>query len=422
MIMNKYIKNSLWLLVEKVVSILGALFITIYTARYLGPEKMGNINYAMALGAIAVPISQLGSQTLIFDKTAKSRKTGIFLLVATSKIRFSIFLIVSLLIVLSQYLMGNEDGLLILSFILLSCFFTSQDAYKPFFDATFQSKKNSIAAQVGLFSALVSRLGLVYSSASLVFFTLPYIMHTAIPFFIRKKWFAKETNEYSFPQRKIRRYRSFASSAGVPLTLSSLSIILYVKVGQLILGSQVGLHDVGLYNAASTLAQGWLFLPVTIITVGLAKVIGDGESKEIGFSFISFLILIISSIIASFFVFFNNEIIQLTYGTEFKGAADSLIILSISSVFSALGTVSYRMIIHYGGYTFLMKKMLIMAVFNIGLSFYLIGEYGLYGAALAVLITEFLSSTLFNYTFKSGLVLSIHARCIFSLNYLRLKN
>jgi len=79
--MNKVITNILWLGVERVSTVLGALIVTIYTAKHLGPEKMGAFYFALALVTIIVPISQLGSDILIFNRIVKKIISGLKLLI-----------------------------------------------------------------------------------------------------------------------------------------------------------------------------------------------------------------------------------------------------------------------------------------------------------------------------------------------------
>ncbi|MCK9783205.1 flippase, partial [Proteus columbae] len=89
--MNKLITNIAWMLFEKITTIIGGIIITIYVARYLGPNDMGIINYALALIAILIPIAQLGADKLFFNIIAKSSKSGINIIHATKFSRLTIY-------------------------------------------------------------------------------------------------------------------------------------------------------------------------------------------------------------------------------------------------------------------------------------------------------------------------------------------
>lgn len=191
--MKKYFSNTLWMFSEKILTVFGSLLITIYTARYLGPEKLGIITYALSLVALIIPIAQLGTQTLIFDRIVKNKESGIKLVISSTMIRWKIYLILSItgICFFSVDSTTSKQEIIVLLLAICSGYFTVQDAYAPYFDATLKAKVNSIASQVGLIIALAFRLILVLISAQFIFFVIPYIVQSAIPYFIRKKIFSK---------------------------------------------------------------------------------------------------------------------------------------------------------------------------------------------------------------------------------------
>lgn len=73
----------------------------------------------------------------------------------------------------------------------------------------------------------------------------------------------------------------------------------------------------------------------------------------------------------------------------------------------------------FSGYGFLSKKMFLVFIINIPLSYCLIRQYGIMGAAYSTLLTELLSLTLLNYVFRRGVVLQMHLRSLNPLTYLR---
>ena len=102
--------------------------------------------------------------------------------------------------------------------------------------------------------------------------------------------------------------------------------------------------------------------------------------------------------------FFSESIIAITFGKDYMTSSSLIPFLSVSSVFAIMGSVSYRIIINQGGYSFLMKKMAVMAIVSVSLSYLLINKYGLSGAVYSVLIVELISATFANYFFKKGMI------------------
>lgn len=418
MIRNKYISNVIWLFSEKILTIVGGLLITIYTARYLGPENIGILNYALAVGALVVPIAQLGSQSLIYDRTAKSQRQGAKLIKASQSIRRTIFILLSIILIIFEYFSNdNKEQVVIIIAVLFSYYFTSMDSYKPFFDANLKSKSNVIATQVGLILSQLLRVGLIAISSSLCYFSLPYIVLTMFPYFIKKYIFQNDTSDIKLRERDKSKYKEYSIKAGVPLVVSALSVTIYTKVGQIMLESHTGSYDVGIYSAAITLGQSWVFVPLTLVTVLLSKVIKEKKDRESGFGFI----YLFSTVVSLFFLLcvnlYETTIIQYTFGPEFLEVEKILGIITVNSFFVVWGTIGYRVIINSGGYDYLMKKMVIMTVFNVVMSYYCIAHYGLVGAAYSALITEFVSSTVGNYFYKNGYILRINMKSLFSFWY-----
>ncbi|MEZ9937562.1 oligosaccharide flippase family protein, partial [Vibrio breoganii] len=416
------ILNSIWMLFERVVTVIGALTITIYTARYLGPDQFGMITYALAIASIIIPISQLGSQTLLFDRIIKNKDSGITLLIISSKIRKYVFCIVSVFVMGVSYLSGSDElQILIIFLIILSSYFTAQDAYKAYYDATLQSKINSITSQIGLILALVSRYLMVEVELTVGFFCLPYIINTMAPYVIKKIHFRNQVSIRRVNSKTRRKYRDFSLKAGLPLAISSLSVVLYTKLGQVILAHTNSVQDVGLFNAGATVSQGWMFVPLILMTVLLTKAIDESSMirKNTAFSFIFLVCAIVSSSFVLLLIMYPVEAILHTFGEEFLGASKLVVYLSVGTWFSVVGTISSRIIINSGGYSFLMKKTVLVALVNVIFSIILIYRLGVEGAAIALMLTEILSATVFNYFYRKKSIFWIHYNMFKSAGYFK---
>ncbi|EPJ3740355.1 flippase [Proteus mirabilis] len=423
--MKKIIVNILWLISEKLANAVGTLIITIYVARYLGPSNMGIINFSLAISTIIVPLSQLGADSLIFNRVAKNINSGVALLNATRYLRLSISISLVVFTLLAFYSNGiDKKNFIILLLMMCSCIFLSLDVYRHYFDALLKSKFNSIATQIGVYSSFILRFILVKIQAGSIFFTIPFIISALIPFIIRSIFYRKSIKQFSSPKNTRNKfYLKYIFFAGFPLTLSSLSIIFYTRVNQIILGQYTDMYSVGILNAAITLAQGWIFFPLAIITSFFAKIIKDNDSIRFkhGISLLLFIVSIISVFVILLFYYYSENIINLTYGKEYLPATEYLYLLSISSFFSIIGTIFYRTIVFSGGYKYIMIKMILMAIVNIILNLILIPQYYLYGAVIATLITEILSATLANIFFKKAYIIKIIIGSLTPLKYFSIR-
>ena len=62
---KKYFFNTGWLMADKVLRLFVGLFVGVYVARYLGPEKFGVLNFAMSFVALFGAFAKLGLDGIV---------------------------------------------------------------------------------------------------------------------------------------------------------------------------------------------------------------------------------------------------------------------------------------------------------------------------------------------------------------------
>ncbi|WP_162805442.1 flippase [Vibrio cholerae] len=411
----KNLKNIFWMALERMTSIVGGIVITILTARYLGPEKVGVISFSLALIAIINPIGQLGSNATIFNRIAKKKSSGIFLIETSGMIRKLLYLISSIFCYAYASHLGLQgENMIVLLVILISGYFSSIDILKYYYDGLLKSKISTLSSQAGLFSSLILRFLFVKIEASYIFFTLPYLINSFLPFILRLSSYRRDTSVVHIkdvirktPSLK-SKYIKYMFSSGVPIVISSLSVVIYQKTSQIVLANYVDMQNVGILNAGLTLANGWTFIPVVIMTSLVASLLKENKDINMGFSRILILCVFVSLPIVFLLFLFGSWIIENTYGNDFIGVVNIFNYLILASFFSVIGVVTSRYIILKGGHNFLMIKTISMAILNIIMSLYIIPKYGLHGAVITILITEIISSTLANYLYVKLEIFRLH--------------
>ena len=84
---NPMFSNSLWMMSEKLIAIFGLIFVTSFVAKYIGPENFGKLTFVGSIFAIVQTLSLMGTENVIFQKTAKSRKFGENIIYASRRLR-----------------------------------------------------------------------------------------------------------------------------------------------------------------------------------------------------------------------------------------------------------------------------------------------------------------------------------------------
>ena len=69
---RKYFANTSWLLGERVLRMAISLFVGIYVARYLGPERFGLLSYANSFVGIFLALATLGLDDVVVREIVKT--------------------------------------------------------------------------------------------------------------------------------------------------------------------------------------------------------------------------------------------------------------------------------------------------------------------------------------------------------------
>ncbi|WP_406706964.1 oligosaccharide flippase family protein, partial [Sodalis sp.] len=287
--------------------------------------------------------------------------------------------------------------------------------YKLFFDATLRSKINLIINNCALLLFIILNLTFVYLKLSLVWFAVAYVVaRSFVPFIIRRFMFSysqKSLNQRvkaNLSPKHIKKYHLYLLQVVFPLAISSLSIVIYTRIDQIMLAKYLGSYSVGLYSAAQSITQGWAIIPSALVTSMMSTIVREKSSRKADELIHLLYVIAISTFVPVFALvsLMSGPIIDLIYGKAYHAAAGILLIGAVTTCFSVMGTVAYRVIIMNAGFRFVAIKMPLIAVLNIALNSYLIPLYGIEGAAFATLLSEFSSLFILNAFFRKGLITS----------------
>lgn len=291
----------------------------------------------------------------------------------------------------------------------MSSFLSIVDYYNTFNEATLKSNINVISNVIGLLVSFIIRYLIVYMKLDPEFLSVSIIAQGLVPFLIRFFIFKSKNKKYPFFYKPKVLHIKYGLSAGLGLVISTVSIMVYLNVGRVLISKFDSMFSLGIYSVAMILGTTWSFVNNAII-VSLTPMLYGGTKKtsnEIA-SFLSMILLIIGALYFVFFCLAGKFIINMLYGDIYIHAFSVSLILILVTIISSLGIVSARYIVSQGGYKFEAKKALITAIFTILISWLLIKTFGMYGAAWGALLCEIISLTLLNYFYNKGEIFHIH--------------
>jgi O-antigen/teichoic acid export membrane protein len=71
---RRYAANTSWLIAEKILRMISAIFIGVWIARYLGPDSFGLLSFAQSLVALFAVISTLGLDGIVVRELVVDEK------------------------------------------------------------------------------------------------------------------------------------------------------------------------------------------------------------------------------------------------------------------------------------------------------------------------------------------------------------
>lgn len=404
---KKIISNSIWMIIEKFISILGLIFVTSYVAKYIGPSNFGKISLAATLFGFVQTLTWFGNQEILFKRVSKNPNSGLKYLFATQHLRKILFILFSLPILIGLYLYSDQLTLIFAIATALAVYFVTQDIYTIYNNAILASYINAIVNMVGLSVALLIRYIIVALELSYSFLAIPIIITTLIPFLLKKIIFNKNQN---IKITSFIYYKKYYFGTGGALVLSTLAVTLYTQVTSLMLAALTSTRELGVYTVAVTLGMSWSFVNVSIITSVLSRIYREKNTYQsyVMVAKLNNIIVLVSLLIIVFLTILGQWIINLLYGEAYQEAYELIGILGLATLCSGLGTVVARLLVKEGSYRYISKKMICVAIFALPISYGMIYMFELKGAAYSVLIIELLSLTFFNYFYKNGLIFKIH--------------
>jgi len=188
-------------------------------------------------------------------------------------------------------------------------------------------------------------------------------------------------------------------SFSLPLLGSTILFMLVLWTDTLLLGIFRSTSDVGLYNAATPLAQ---FLSFPLLSIGLiympvlSELYARGKMDEIRRNYSILTKWLSLTIFPLFLVFFlyADIIVTSLFGQDYLISANALRILSLGYMIHNLSGQNTSTLIGIGENKFIMYSTFVVAILNIILNIILIPIWGIEGAAIATAIALFSTNLL----------------------------
>ena len=386
----KYFKNTSWLFGEKILRMIVALFVGVWVARYLGPEKFGLLSYAQSFVALFAVVASLGLDSLVVRELVKDESRAETLLGTSFFLKiFGAFSMLIFLAIALQFT-SNDFYTKALIFIIASAsIFQSFNVVEFYFQSKVMGKYIVYANVISLLFSSVVKITLIISNSSLEAFVFVYVFDSIVLALGYLYYFFKHSD---FKIQKLIFSKStaiFLLKDSWPLILSGIVISIYMKIDQVMIKQLLGDEAVGQYSAAVRISEAWYFIPVVIVSSLFPAIINAKKhSEELYYKRIQRLynlMVWIAIAVAVPVTFLSDVIINLLYGGQYNQAGGVLLIHIWSGIFVFLGVSSGKWLLTENLTKISMLNTAIGAIINVVLNLILIKKIGIIGAAWASL-------------------------------------
>jgi len=390
----KYFKNTSWVLIEKIIRFTVGLFVGVWVARYLGPERFGLLSYAQSFVGLFTIIASLGLNGIVVRELVKNNNLNDEIIGTAFWLKLIAAFGVLLILAVAINFTSNDTYTNILIFIIASAtIFQSFNVVDFYFQSKVMSKFVVYANIISLFISSVVKITLILNEAPLLAFAWVILFDSLVLACGFIYFYIKKNLKFKIKNLKLRiKTATLLLKDSWPLILSGIAISIYLKIDQVMIKEMMNVEAVGQYAAAVRLSEVWYFIPM-VITASLFPAIINAKKKNENlyylrlqrlYDFMAFM----GIAIAVTMTFLSTWITELLYGAQYNQAGSVLMIHIWAGVFVFLGVASAKWFLIENLKMLLLRRTFYGMITNIILNFILIPKYGIQGAAFATLASQ----------------------------------
>lgn len=395
-LLARLLRNGAWQMGDKVVRMGAGVFVSVYVARYLGPTDYGLFSFAVALVALFSAVAACGlPQVVVRDLvTHPGERTAI--LGSALALRLLGGLAAMALVLTTTALLRPGDWRTLLITLTVAC--CSLPQAWDVIDYDYQSRIDArpiVIARNTSFAVLAAvKVLLVLLRAPLVCFAAALVGEAALSELLMARRWRADGLGVSVTAASWVRMRQLAAVSW-PLVIAGLSVSLYMRIDQVMLGKMLGNTGVGLFSAAVRVSEAFYFVPIAVCaSVAPVLTATRGRSRR---EYMQRLLRVMRLLawlavaVAAGFTALSHHIILALYGPRYAAAAAVLSIHTWAGVLVSLGVCGNLWLTNEGYLRYSMYQTLVGAVVNVALNLIMIPRFGIIGAAWASCAGQFAS-------------------------------
>jgi O-antigen/teichoic acid export membrane protein len=414
---SKILDNIGWLFLDKALRMIVGLFVGVWVARYLGPEKFGQLNYAVAFVSLFGAIASMGLNSIVVRDIVRDPENTHATLGAAFILQLIGGIVALTASVLTITWFRPEDSLTksMVAILGFSLVFKSSEVIKYWFESQVQSRY-TVWIENGILVIVASiKVVMILIRAPIIAFVYIILLEAGLVATGLFGIYLKRGMEVGKWSVRFDRIISLFKDS-IPLILMSILLSVYTKIDLLMVEYFLGWDATGLYTAAVKIAESWFFLAVIFVQSLYPSFIKSEQFDKDGLKhiltlFYSFMFWF--SCIVSFILYIASDtLIVILYGLQYIDAVPVFKLYVWSGVFVFVITSSSRWFLLKNRTSSLLYRSCLGAISNVALNYFFIRKFGLVGASLSTLISYFIVAyiyDIFDYEARKNLIIKFYS-------------
>ena len=397
----KYFSNTSWVLGERILRMAVGLFVSIWVARYLGPEDFGLLSYSISFVGIFAVIAKFGLDGIIVRELVSKPDKENTLLGTAFLLKFiGAFIVLVILAIAISFTSSDLQTKTLLFIIASATVFQSFNTIDLYFQAKVLSKYVAFSNSISMLISSSLKIYFILNQFELIYFAY-VILFDSITLALGLLYFFYRKNKNIFIWKFNYSMAKSLLKDSWPLILSGVLISINMKIDQVMIKEILNNEAVGQYAAAVRLSEAWYFIPM-VICASLFPAILNSKNKDrtLYMSRLQNLYNLMAWMAIAIAIpmsFLSDWTINLLYGEQYKQAGDVLMIHVWTGIFVFLGQAFNRYLTAENLTRIALYRTALGAISNIFLNYLLIPSYGINGAALATLTSSFISNYAYDF-------------------------
>lgn len=404
--MKKLLFNILWLVFDKIFILLLQFFVGVKIANYYGATLFGQYSYAISLVAFSNIFFELINSRVL--KKYYTKENFNILVFNTNFFKNSIAIILFFIPIIYKFFYKIDDTLfcLLLLLCLDNVLMTATSGIENFFEYKLEAKRIVISNNIVKIISYFLQYICMILNKGIIFIAIVRCIGSLIRVIILK---------YQYNSSYLGKLENKSVKLDIKLIVkiideskylwfSFVSFLIYTQTDRLMINHYLGVEEVGVYTIGMQLSS------ILAILIGpiqnslfpkFLELYRNDYQKYYNFYKLTntiitqfYLIITLISIIVVKYTF------RYVYSSQYDGAILIYSILAFSVFIKANGSLqtSHMTIKNITQKSF--YKTLVSLILNIILNILLIPKYGINGAAIATLITQFIALFLIDFFIK----------------------